>query len=168
MLVAAIDSKLDRLVERFVERFDELECCQDVANSNYGDTGQHIEQLLQWAQSRDESEHAPTNDDPFTGGLPTGNNPRGQSPLGQPTQSTEQAQTQQLNKSSAQPGGGQVSTSTNSSNEPQGCLWNPTDEPYFWNDDVHKDIIDDCDHQYRINWEHKLGGTSQLACPSRS
>jgi len=40
MLVAAIDSKLDRLAER--ERFDELEHRQDVADRRYDDTEQHI------------------------------------------------------------------------------------------------------------------------------
>ena len=91
MLVAAIDSKLDHLMEQFVERFDELERCQDVADHRYNDTKQHIKRLLQWAQSHDESEHAPTDDDPFMGGQPTGNNPRGQSPLGQPTPSSDTA-----------------------------------------------------------------------------
>ena len=43
MLVAAIDSKLDRLAERFAERFDELERHQDVADCCYDDTEQHIE-----------------------------------------------------------------------------------------------------------------------------
>jgi len=168
MLVAAIDSKLDCLVERFTERFDELEHRQDVADHRYDDTEQHIERLLQWAQSHDESEHAPTDDDPFTDGRPTGNNPRGQPPLGQPTPSAEQAQTQQLNTSSAQPGGGQASTSTNSSNEPQSGFRNPTDEPYFWNNDVHKDIIDDCDRQDRINWERKLEALANLLALAES
>jgi len=118
--------------------------------------------MLQWAQSHDELEHALTDNDPFTDGQPTGNNPRRQSPLGQPTPSAEKAQTQQPNNSSAQPGGRQVSTSTNSSNKPQGGLQNPTDEPYFWNDNVHKDIIDDCDHQDHINWECKLGALANL------
>ena len=152
-LVAAIDSKLDHLVEHLVERFGELENHQDIADSHYDDTEQHIEQLLQWTQSHDKSEHAPTDNDLFSDGWLTGNNPRGQSLLGQPTPSAEQAQTQQPNNSSAQPGGRQASTSTNSSNEPQGGLRNPTDGLYFWNDDVHKDIIDDCDHQDHINWD---------------
>jgi len=168
MLVAAIDSKLDCLAERFAERFDELEHHEDVADCRYDDTEQHIERLLQWAQSHDESEYAPTDDDPFTDGRPTGNNPRGQPPLGQPTPSAEQAQTQQLNTSSAQPGGGQASTSTNSSNKPQSGFRNPTDEPYFWNDDVHKDIINDCDRQDRINWECKLEALANLLALAKS
>ena len=55
-----------------------------------------------------------------------------------------------------------MSTSTNSSNKPQGGFRNPTDEPYFWNDDVHKDIIDDCDRQDHINWERKLEALANL------
>ena len=69
---------------------------------------------------------------------------------------------QQPNNSSVQPGGRQASTSTNSSNEPQGGLRNPTDEPYFWNDDIHKDIIEDCNRQDHINWEHKLEALANL------
>jgi len=49
MLVMAIDSKLDRLVERFAEQLDNMEGHQDVADSRYNDTKQHIEQLLQWS-----------------------------------------------------------------------------------------------------------------------
>ena len=56
----------------------------------------------------------------------------------------------------------QASTSTHGSNEPQSGFWNPTCEPYFWNDDVHKDIIDNCDRQDRINWEHKLEALANL------
>jgi len=66
MLVAAIDSKLDHLAERFAEQFYELEHRQDVADHRYDDTEQHIERFLQWAQSHDELEHAPTNNDLFT------------------------------------------------------------------------------------------------------
>ena len=60
-----------------------------------------------------------------------------------------------------------MSTSTNDSNEPQGGLWHPTDEPYFWNDDIHKDIIDICDRQYHINWECKLEALANCYAPNR-
>ena len=48
-----------------MEQFDSLELHQDAADSHYGDTKQHIERLLQWAQSHDKLEHAPTDDDPL-------------------------------------------------------------------------------------------------------
>jgi len=53
-------------------------------------------------------------------------------------------------------------------NKPQSGFQNPTDEPYFWNDDVHKDIIDDCDHQDCVNWERKLEALANLLALAES
>ena len=69
---------------------------------------------------------------------------------------------QEWNDSSTRSGGAHTPEPTTGSNEPRGDRWPPTDESFQWNDEFHKKIIDECDHQDRINWEHKLGALAHL------
>ena len=50
----------------------------------------------------------------------------------------------------------QTSDSTNGWKEPNGNRRPPTDESYPWNDNIHKNIVEECDRQDCTNWECKL------------
>ena len=52
--------------------------------------------------------------------------------------------------------------STNGSKEPNGNHWPPSDKSYLWNDDIHKNIIEECNQQDCTNWEHKLEALAHL------
>ena len=50
----------------------------------------------------------------------------------------------------------------NGSKEPNGNHQPLTDESYPWSDDIHKNIVEECNQQDRINWEHKLEALAHL------
>ena len=56
----------------------------------------------------------------------------------------------------------QTSDSTNGSKEPNSDHQPLTDESYPWNDDIHKNIVKECDQQDHTNWEHKLEALAHL------
>ena len=69
---------------------------------------------------------------------------------------------QELNDSSTRSGGARTPEPTTGSNEPRGDCRPPTDELFPWNNEFHKKIMDECNRQDRINWEHKLGALAHL------
>ena len=51
---------------------------------------------------------------------------------------------------------------TTSSSKPGGTCRPPTNEPFPWNDDFHRRVVEECDQQDRINWECKLEALAHL------
>ena len=171
-MAAALNDKLNWIAQRF----DRLERRQDAAECHSDDVVQQLQLLLQWAWQRDEAEKALTDDDdPFVDRRLAGDSPGDQIPTGQQDTHDEQAHTPGVNDSSAQHGGASTPARhveqtrmqepndssarsrsahtpepTTGSNEPCGDHWPPTDELFLWNDEFHKKIIDECNHQDHI------------------
>ena len=147
--------------------------------------------MLQWAQQHDEAEQALTDDDNlFMDHRPTRDSLGEQLPIGQPdlcadsaeqahmlgpnnssaqcrsastpTRHVKQAHMQEPNNSSAQSGGACTPDPTTGSNKHHGEHQPPTDKYFPWNDEFHKKIIKECDHQDRISWECKLEALAHL------
>ena len=69
---------------------------------------------------------------------------------------------QEPNDSSAQSGSARTPDPMTGLNEPCGDRWPLTHESFPWNNEFHKKIIEECDHQDRINWECKLEALAHL------
>ena len=163
-------------------------------HSHSDDSAQQLQLLLQWARQRNKAERALTDDDnPFMDRRLAGDSPGDQIPTGQQDTPDEQAHMPGLNDSSSQRGGASTPTRhaeqtcmqepndsstwsggahapepTTGLNEPRGDRWPPTDESFPWNDEFHKKIIDECNHQDHINWECKLGALAHLLSVAES
>ena len=183
-LAAALNDKLDQIAQRF----DRLEHHQDTAKHHFDDSVQQLQLLLQWARQHNKAEQALTDDDdPFVDCRLARDSPGDQIPTGQQDTHDEQAHTLGMNDSSAQCGGASMPTRhaeqtrmqepndsstrsgsahtpepTTGSNEPRSDCQPPTNKSFLWNNEFHKKIIDECDRQDRINWEHKLGALAHL------